>query len=452
MKKDIYRVFSSNLIKMVVTFLSAFIVPMVLSVTGYGYLKSYQFYASYIGITHLGFCDGVYLFYGGKNERDLDKNNISVQWSSLLLYEIIIAILFILLGITRRNLIIICVGATIVPNVIFTFYSYIFQAVGDFANYTLIVNIYSIINMLINLILVLLKVRDYRLYMVLYVFIEIVPFIVGTCLFFKKDWISFTLFDRKIFINFVKAGILLMIGNFAYSIFIGIDKWFIKFTLPIRDFSMFSFASQMLTVVNMFITPIAMTLYSNISKRQDFYFEIQIKKILICILMIIPLAIYILKFIIYHFMTRYIQAVNITSILLITQIFLSLNVAIFVNLYKAYKKQKEYFIRLMVSLVVAIVIDIIIVFIKPNTMSFAFSTMISCFIWLLLNLKYFPYMQPEKKEKVYVFGLLLIYLLTLYIDNIFLKFVIYLLSYLLMTKQLMPEQWKYFTKYVKRYL
>ena len=451
MKKDIYRVFSSNMIKMVVTFLSAFIVPMVLSVASYGYLKSYQFYASYIGITHLGFCDGIYLFYGGKNERSLSKKDISVQWSSLLLYEVVIATIFILFGILEKNLIVICVGATIVPNVIFTFYSYIFQAVGDFTNYTLIINIYSVINMLINLILVLLKVRDYRIYMILYVFIETVPFFVGTYLFAKKDWVTFTKFNPKIFKKFIKAGILLMIGNFAYSIFIGIDKWFIKFTLPIKEFSMFSFASQMLTVVNMFITPIAMTLYSNISKRQDHYFEIQIKKVLVCILMVIPLTIYSLEFVIYNFMTRYMQAISITSILLITQIFLSLNVAVFVNLYKAYKKQKDYFIRLLISLIVAVAIDSVIVLINSNTMWFAFSTMISCCIWLLLNLKYFSYMKPKRKESIYVLGLLLIYLLTLLVNNIFLKFAIYSISYLFMTKQLMPEQWKYFLKYKNRY-
>ena len=305
--------------------------------------------------------------------------------------------------------------------------------------------------MLINLILVLLKVRDYRIYMILYVFIETVPFFVGTYLFAKKDWVTFTKFNPKIFKKFIKAGILLMIGNFAYSIFIGIDKWFIKFTLPIKEFSMFSFASQMLTVVNMFITPIAMTLYSNISKRQDHYFEIQIKKVLVCILMVIPLTIYALEFVIYNFMTRYIQAISITSILLITQIFLSLNVAVFVNLYKAYKKQKDYFIRLLISLIVAVAIDIVIVLINSNTMWFAFSTMISCCIWLLLNLKYFSYMKPKRKESIYVLGLLLIYLLTLLVNNIFLKFAIYSISYLFMTKQLMPEQWKYFLKYKNRY-
>lgn len=443
MKKDIFKVFSSNLIKMVVTFLTAFIVPMVLSVPSYGYLKTYQFYASYIGISHLGFCDGVYLYYGGKKEEELDHRGLAEQWSSILVYEIIVAAAFVLVGAFKRDLILVCVGLTMVPNVLFTFYSYIFQSVGDFTRYTLIVNIYSTVNMLINLALVLMRVRDYRIYMVLYVFIECVPFIVGTVLFSKLKWIRFTGFKSKVFSQYIKLGIMLMIGNFAYSIFIGIDKWFIKFSLPIEDFSMYSFASQMLTVVNMFITPISMTLYSNMARRQDHNFEIKIKKVLVCFLMIIPVAIYALKFIISTFMKQYIPAINITSALLITQIFLSLNVAVFVNLYKAYKKQKDYFIRLVISLGVAVLTDGIVTAVQPNVMGYALSTMFSCFVWFVLNMGYFKYMIPGVKELLYVVTLLGIYMGTLLIGNVFVRAAIYVVLYLLLTRSLMPEEWSY---------
>lgn len=428
---------------MVVTFLTAFIVPMVLSVPSYGYLKTYQFYASYIGISHLGFCDGVYLYYGGKKEDELEHRGLAEQWSSILVYEIIVAVAFVLFGIIKRDLILVCVGFTMVPNVLFTFYSYIFQSVGDFTKYTLIVNIYSTVNMLINLVLVLMRVKDYRIYMVLYVFIECVPFIVGTVLFSKLKWIHFTGFKVAVFSKYVKLGILLMIGNFAYSIFIGIDKWFIKFSLPIEDFSMYSFASQMLTVVNMFITPIAMTLYSNMARRQDHEFEIKIKKTLVCFLMIIPVAIYALKFIISTFMKQYIPAINITSALLITQIFLSLNVAVFVNLYKAYKKQKDYFIRLVISLGVAVLTDGIVTAVQPNVMGYALSTMFSCFVWFVLNMGYFKYMIPGVKELLYVVTLLGIYMGTLLIGNVFVRAAIYVVLYLLLTRSLMPEEWSY---------
>lgn len=443
MKKDIFKVFSSNLIKMVVTFLTAFIVPMVLSVPSYGYLKTYQFYASYIGISHLGFCDGVYLYYGGKKEEELDHKGLAEQWSSILVYEIIVAVAFIACGAFKRDLILVCIGLTMVPNVLFTFYSYIFQSVGDFSKYTLIVNIYSTVNMLINLALVLMRVRDYRIYMVLYVFIECVPFLVGTVLFSKLNWIHFTGFKKDVFTQYVKLGILLMIGNFAYSIFLGIDKWFIKFAMPIEEFSMYSFASQMLTVVNMFITPISMTLYSNMARRRDHNFEIKIKKVLVCFLMIIPVAIYALKFIISTFMKQYIPAINITSALLITQIFLSLNVAVFVNLYKAYKKQKDYFIRLVISLGVAVLTDGIVTAVQPNVMGYALSTMFSCFVWYVLNMGYFKYMIPGVKELLYVVLLLGTYMGTLLIGNVFVRAAIYIVLYFILTRSLMPEEWSY---------
>lgn len=446
MKKDIYKVFSSNLMKMMVTFITAFIVPMVLSINSYGYLKTYQFYASYIGIMHLGFCDGVYLYYGGKNEKDLRNTEISDLWSSLFFYEFLVSVIVFSVGFFTKNLILVCVGLTIVPNVLFTFYSYIYQAIGNFSKYALIMNIYSVTSMFINLILVLNRIKNYKIYMILYVFIESVPFIVGTILFLNKKWIRFSGFHLGSFQYYVKNGLLLMVGNFIYSIFIGIDKWFIKFTMPISDFSIFSFASQMLMVVNMFITPIAMTLYSNMAKKKNKKFEIRIKKILICILMLIPLSIYVLKVIISTFMKRYIPAIDITSVFLITQIFLSLNVAIFVNLYKAYRKQGDYFIRLIFSLLIAIAIDSIVTIIRPNIMGFAFSTMISCVVWLLMNINYFSYMKPNKGEVFYVCGLLLIYLFTLNVGHVFLEIIIYVLCYIFMTKKFMPEQWSYLTR------
>ena len=206
---------------------------------------------------------------------------------------------------------------------------------------------------------------------------------------------------------------------------------------------MYSFASQMLTVVNMFITPIAMTLYSNMARRQDHEFEVKIKKALVCFLMIIPVAIYALKFIISTFMKQYIPAINITSALLITQIFLSLNVAIFVNLYKAYKKQKDYFIRLVISLGVAVLTDGIVTAVQPNIMGYALSTMLSCFIWFVLNIHYFNYMKPGVKELLYVALLLGTYMGTLLIENVFVRAGVYIILYFILTRMMMPEEWEY---------
>lgn len=451
MKKDIIRVFGTNLIKMAVTFLTAFIVPMILTVEDYGYLKTYTFYASYIGITHLGFCDGIYLYYGGKNENEIDRETISKQGGTIFFYELAVALCLIVISAIRANYILICVGISIVPHILYTFYSYVYQAIGDFKKYTLIMNVYSIVNLAVNSILVLTKNTDYRIYVGMYVAVEFAPFLVGLFLFKRSKWIAEITFDLNIFTKYVKMGILLMIGNFAYSLFIGIDKWFIKFTMTIKYFSLYSFGTQMLTVVNMFITPIAMTLYSNLSRKKDHNFEIRIKKLIICLLMLIPIAIYILEYVITKFMKQYEQAITVTSLLLISQIFLCLNSAIYVNLYKTYKKQRDYFIRLCIALALAFVLDAIIAAIRPNMILFATSTLISCITWMFLNVSYFKYMRPNKLEIVYVLTLFAVYGALQPLGNHLIKAVIYLFAYAAATRICMKNEWEYYMDQMLRF-
>ena len=113
------------------------------------------------------------------------------------------------------------------------------------------------------------------------------------------------------------------------------------------------------------------------------------------------------------------------------------------NLYKAYKKQKDYFIRLVISLGVAVLTDGIVTAVQPNVMGYALSTMFSCFVWFVLNMGYFKYMIPGVKELLYVVTLLGIYMGTLLIGNVFVRAAIYVVLYLLLTRSLMPEEWSY---------
>lgn len=446
MKKDIVRIFGSNLIKMAVTLITTFVIPMVLSVEDYGYYKLYIFYTSYVGISHLGFCDGIYLQYGEVSIDKLNKNQISREWSTLLSYETIIGLVIVGYGVIKRNLIVICLGATVVPMVVFTFYTYVYQAMGEFIRYTRIMNISTVTNLLANICLILLRVGDFRLYVICHVGIHIVSLIIGTLSFNRNNWIHFTGFSRDILVRCIKSGFLLMVGNFAYTLFIGIDKWFIKFTMDISDFSMYSFASQLLTVVNMFVTPVSMTLYSNISKRKDCAFEIKVKRTLVVFLMIFPVAIYVLTFTINHFMMQYVPAIGIVSILLITQVFLSLNLSVFINMYKAYKKQGEYFVRLVIALCVAIILDIFVYISGANTVGYALATMVSCLVWLGLNMKYFSHLIPKKNEILYVLGMGSIYLLSLKFTNEIIRCAIYIPVYVGLTRVLMRNEWRYVIK------
>ena len=444
MKKDIMRIFMSNIMKMGVTFVTAFIIPMILSVDDYGYYKLYTFYASYIGLSHFGFCDGIYLRYGGKNLECIDKTEIHKESSTLLTYELFVSFVIVIAGIVKKDLIIICLGIVVVPHILFTYFSYIYQATGNFSAYTSIINFSTICNLAFNFILVLLKVSDYKAYIYSNLSYQIVALVFAGVLFAKQGLIHYTGFSLDIFTENIKLGILLLVGNFAYTLFIGIDKWFIKFTMNITDFSFYSFASQMLTVINMFVTPISLTLYSNISRKKNIKFEIKVKRLLVVFLMLIPIAIYAIIFIITTFITQYTKAIDIISMLLITQIFLSINMVVFVNLYKAYREQKQYFFRLLGALGSALCLDLIVSLIEPNTVFYALATLFSCFIWLGLNLSHYKYMKPSKQEIIYIVSLLLIFeISSIIISNIFINVLIYLSCYIILTKLLMTPEWKY---------
>ena len=111
--------------------------------------------------------------------------------------------------------------------------------------------------------------------------------------------------------------------------------------------------------------------------------------------------------------------------------------------YKAYMKQRDYFIRLVIALGVAVLTDGIVTAVQPNVMGYALSTMISCFVWFMLNMQYFKYMMPGAKELLYVVLLLGTYMGTLLIGNVFIRAGIYIVLYVILTRLLMRGEWDY---------
>lgn len=84
---------------------------------------------------HLGLLDGIYLREGGKHYKELDFRSLGAQFRIFLIWQFIIIIPFIILGLNssdiNRTIIIIssCIYAII--NNTFTFFQYILQAVNE---------------------------------------------------------------------------------------------------------------------------------------------------------------------------------------------------------------------------------------------------------------------------------------------------------------------------------
>lgn len=72
--RDFSYTITSNFVSIMVSTLVILIIPKLIGIKEYGYWQLYLFYSSYVGFLHFGWLDGIYLRYGGKEYRDLDKS------------------------------------------------------------------------------------------------------------------------------------------------------------------------------------------------------------------------------------------------------------------------------------------------------------------------------------------------------------------------------------------
>ena len=68
--KGIVGVSFTNIISLFISMLISFILPLFLSVEGYGYWQLYVLYAGYVGILAFGFNDGIHLNYAGRDYNE----------------------------------------------------------------------------------------------------------------------------------------------------------------------------------------------------------------------------------------------------------------------------------------------------------------------------------------------------------------------------------------------
>ncbi len=84
---------TANIVTFLVSAVTIAIVPKVLGVEEYGYFQLYLFYTSYVIFFHLGIPNGIYLRYGGKEYKELNKNLFTSQFWMMTAYVFIVTVI-----------------------------------------------------------------------------------------------------------------------------------------------------------------------------------------------------------------------------------------------------------------------------------------------------------------------------------------------------------------------
>ena len=247
LKKNLLRVFSVNVLTLLTGVIIGFLVPSILSIDSYANVKTYTFYISYIGVLHLGFIDGMFLKYGGKDINNINKKELKSEYSFFIILQLIMALLFLGLAIIKKDFIIFLMLMSIISINTFTFHKFLYQATGEFKKYAKISYLYTIIELVLTLILVIfIKSDDYIFYCLTSLIANIIVFFTLEYNFYKNYKDISGKYDRMFWKN-IKVGIFILLGNLAAILFYAIDRWFVKIFFTSFDFAYYSFAVSMLT-------------------------------------------------------------------------------------------------------------------------------------------------------------------------------------------------------------
>ncbi len=432
--KGIFYVFVANIVNMLFTIILNFVLPKFLSINTYAAIKTFQLYVTYIGVIHLGFVDGIYLKYGGKEHKNINTNEIIQILSTLRLFQLALTILLIIISYIIKDPIMFAFSLAVVPLNIVSFFKMFFQAVGEFKLYARVTNLASILPFVANIILLFIfKIDNYTFYLLAYVIIDIVIWVILEISYYRytKEFNLF-FFSRKLLKENIKLGFSLMCGNFASFLLTGLDRWFVKFLMNNFQFAQYSFAVSIENMLNVALTPISIPLYNYFCREKSPQkINIVYKFVIIFAVTIISIA-FGVKFILELFLNNYLKSVSIIFYLFAAQVFQIIIKSIYINLYKVKKKQNIYFKKLIIVIISGALFNTLCYGIMKTSTSFALGTLMSSVLWLFISIPDFKEINHKMSDIMFVFIEVFLFMICGLCFSSIIGFLIYFISTLLL--------------------
>jgi len=233
--KNFSFAFLANVVTLFITLVMQLFLPKILGVKEFSYWQLYLFYGTYIMYSSLGWCDGLYLKYGGKEYKDLDRHMISAQFWWLVIYQtvfsVVMSAVFLLFvdNVDKRFVIVLSFASTAV-NIMRYMLQYILQSTNRIKEYSIIVITERLLFLLFIILTWVIKADDYKVLVYSEVCTRSVALIVGL-LYCKR--VVFASFPKASEIvaetkDLIRGGYKLLCANLTSQLIIGIVRFAIE--------------------------------------------------------------------------------------------------------------------------------------------------------------------------------------------------------------------------------
>ncbi|MBF8984612.1 hypothetical protein IZY60_13785 [Lutibacter sp. B2] len=396
--KKVFKVIFVDCFSLLVGILNGLFLPKIFNIDQYSFFKTFGLYASYAGIFHFGFSDGIYILLGGKKEKDIDKEKVRGYYELLLKIEIIVLTVFIFMNVVIiKNIVFRYFILYVFPFQMVHFFRLYYRSIGKFDSYSLLQASITTIG-LINTLLTVFFFKSPDIYIVIQILSYIVVAIYISFRFYLHHPCSKKV-SFKEFRYIVELGFTVMIANTVAELFFSLDRWFLKFGFSSNEFAYYSFAVSMLTIFIKLINSVMILLYPYFSVNiTDDKSRKVMKKYLIIITSFAPTSYFVLKYIVGNYLNEYIKSIDILGILILAVPFIALINILYSNLYKASKSVKKYLTIVCLMFCVTLILNVLSYLIFKNPIMIACATVTSFFIWYLYSSKDFEGLEVTRRE------------------------------------------------------
>jgi O-antigen/teichoic acid export membrane protein len=413
LRKDLIKVFSSNIITLFAGIVSGLVIPAFLSLDQYAQLKTFTLYLGYVGILHFGLADGLFIKYGGSFEDEVDKSLLKGEHHFFIVFQFVITVLFIMISLFIEDKILLAFSMAIIPFNLITFYKFFYQAIGKFDIYSKILIFPPLVMLISNLVVIfILEIENYFLFILIRLLSYLSIFLILEYNFYKITNNHETIFNIPEIKEIFNIGFFIMLGNLSLKMFYSIDRWFVKFSFTSNDFAFYSFAMSMMGMINLFIGSVTTVFYPYLSRKNDQEILEKLKTYFLIIGSISSGGYFVFSIIVRIFISKYIPSLDIISIIFAGFPALIVLKALYVNLYKAQKNDKLYLKTVIKMLVVSAVLNLIAVITFGTNISVAIATTISFYIWYWFSSHHFEGLSINFNEIIYLIMFILLFVIS----------------------------------------
>ena len=396
--KEIFKVASSNLIKLFSGILVGFVLPKLIGIEDYGYYKVFTLYSTYVGLFHFGFVDGIYLKYGGKDYNELEKEQFCLFSRTLFLIELITATILSLMSTVFLSGEYLFIFLLLSLYLLFTNITGYYQIVSQITfrfNELSVRNIIqsALLSLQIGVLWLLHKRTGaeftYKSYVIVYVLI------IGTL----SVWYIFTYRDitfgrankfgknRYNLWKLFTSGFPLTLSNLCSSLILTLDRQFVSLLFDISTYAVYAFAYNMLSLVTTASSAISVVLYPRLKQYDKDKLISRYSQIESCIMMSMfgcLLLFYPLCFIVEWYLPKYVYSLQIFRVIFPGLAISSAITILIHNYYKILDDTFNYFIKTVIIFIVSGVANAFAFFFFKTTISISIASILTMLLWYFI--------------------------------------------------------------------